>query len=181
MFALHSLCIYLSAGIIRNDTVIGDPLFTAPLLVGDDTPELQGLSLCFEIHGISNRHFNFISDTCTSVNALYSPMIDPSHGNIVSKVGIAAVDSNGRCVDVAVDLDGCAASLNGEAVQMMRSEAGVTIFRRRDRVRIGVPNCENLDLIMWVICQNISGQPMIKFVVSRGYNLRPMSHGLLGT
>lgn len=167
---------------MRNDTVIGDPLFAVPLLVGDDAPELNGLSLCYEIHGESNRYFNFISDTCTSVNALYSPMIGSSrHGNIVSKVGIVAVgSSNGSCVEVAVDLNGCSASLNGESVERTRSEAGVTVFRHRNRVRIGAPNCENADLIMWVVCQNISAQPMIKFMVSRGYNLKPTSHGLLG-
>lgn len=166
---------------MRNDTVIGDPLFTAPLLISDDTPELNGLSLCYEIHGKANRYFNLISDTCTSVNALYSPMIDPNHGNIVSKVGIVAVGSSSSgCVEVAVNLDGCSASLNGETVERARNEDGVTVFRHRKRVRIGVPNCENVDLIMWVICQNISAQPMIKFVVSRGYNLKPTSHGLLG-
>ena len=175
-------CLKGSAGVMRNGTVIGDPLFTVPLLlVGDDTPELSGLSLCYEIHGQPNRYFNFISDTCTSVNALYSPMINPSDGNIVSKVGIVAVNStSGRCVEVAVDLEGCSTSVNGETVEKSWNQGGITIFRHRNRVRIGVPNCDNVHLIMWVICQNISGQPMIKFIVSRDDNLKPTSHGLLG-
>jgi hypothetical protein len=170
-------------GIMKNDSVIGDPLFTVPLLTARETPQdLRSVSLCYEIHGVANAYFNLISDTCVSVNVLYSPMLNPSHGNIISKVGIlAATNDENSCSQIQVDLDGCRTFYNGEELTTMLSrDAGIVIVRHRNKVRIAVPNCENKDLTMWVICQNISGQPMIKYQVNRGFNLRPTSHGLLG-
>lgn len=70
---------------IKNDTVIGDPLFEAALWVGESTCEY---SLCYEIHGESGQHFNLVSDMCVSVNAHYTPMRNPSDGNIISAIGM---------------------------------------------------------------------------------------------
>ena len=52
-------------GLIRNDTVIGDPLYTVPVF------GTQERHLCYEIHGRPMRYFNLISDSCVSVNAHY--------------------------------------------------------------------------------------------------------------
>ena len=51
---------------------------------------------------------------------------------------------------------------------------------RCDQVRISVPNCEYLDLVMWVMYQERDDQRMLKFVITRGYNFAPTSHGLVG-
>ena len=141
--------------------------------------EGKKLFLCYEVRGQANQHFNLISDTCVSVNALYSPMMNPSKGNIISKIGVLAEDNNGTCQRIEADLEGCTALVNGEAVTMYNL-SGIHVNRRINRIRISVPNCETEDLVMWVICEVQQGQPMIKFVVARGFNLRPTSHGLVG-
>ena len=43
------------------------------------------------------------------------------------------------------------------------------------RVRILAPNCENVMLVMWVICESRNDQDMIKFAIARGVNLRASS------
>ena len=61
------------------------------------------------------------------------------------------------------------------------------------RVRVSVPNCAHLSLVMWIICQNdtLRGYDiddnlvharatMLKFVIARGFNLQERSHGLIG-
>lgn len=123
--------------------------------------------------------YNLVSDTCVSVNAFYSSMIDPSKGNIISKIGVLAEDSRGQCQQIEVDLEGCAALVNGDAVSVYNQD-GVHVMQRTNRVRIAVPNCENIDLVMWVICELQGRQAMIKFVIARGFDLRPTSHGLIG-
>lgn len=61
------------------------------------------------------------------------------------------------------------------------------------RVRVAVPNCAHISLVMWIICENstlqsydINDNPvtamvlMMKFVITRGLNLQERSHGLIG-
>ncbi|CAI8025016.1 hypothetical protein GBAR_LOCUS14484, partial [Geodia barretti] len=96
-------------GTLRNDSVIGDPLFTVPLNFPSMTPaELTTRDtshLCFEVHGARDRIFNLISDRCTSVNALFTAMPPPLSGNIINTVGITAVDYRGTCVEIEVSLE----------------------------------------------------------------------------
>ena len=147
------------------------------------TDQYGELSLCYEVHGRANSVFNLISDICVCVNAHYSPMIIPSDGNIINQIGVVAEDSTGQCQRIQVNLTECAASVNGVSVTSY-NQNGISVIRRSGfkfpRVRISVPNCENIDLVMWVVCEERSGQPMIKFVVARGHNLTPTSHGLIG-
>lgn len=145
-----------------------------------DTPHL-----CFEVHGEREAIFNLISDRCTSVNALFSAMDPPATGNIVSTIGIRAVDDRGSCVDIEI-------SLKTECVPFIRvseeevinasrySSHGVSVRKHRQGVRVAVPNCENTPLVLWVVCDEIRNQSMIRLVISRGVNLRPTSHGILG-
>ena len=62
-----------STGVIEeirvNDTIIGDPLYEVPVIIDEEN---NTVSLCYEVHGEPGEHFNLISDTCVSVNALYS-------------------------------------------------------------------------------------------------------------
>ena len=69
------------AGTIRNDTVIGDPVYS------EDGKEY---SLCYEVFGHVNSTFNLVSDTCVSVNARYSRMAVAEQGNIISSIGVRA-------------------------------------------------------------------------------------------
>ena len=159
-----------------NDTIIGDPLYEVPVIIDEEN---NTVSLCYEVHGEPGEHFNLISDTCVSVNALYSSMMDPSDGNVISKIGVLAEDSNGVCQEIEADVDGCTARVNG-TVETMYNQNGIRVIRRTNRIRISVPNCERTELVMWVTCEIQGEQSMIKFVVARGFNLRPTSHGLVG-
>ena len=171
--------------------MIGDPLFTVPLNTPSMTSAASSLShanqtlLCFEVHGARDAIFNLISDRCTTVNALYSAMVPPASGNIVSEVGIKAVDSRGDCLNIGVSLrTQCMPVITGSGTTTVLSRYnahGVSVRRHRKGVRVAVPNCENTRLVMWVLCDEVRGQRMVKFVVARGVNLRPTAHGILGT
>ena len=165
--------------------MIGDPLFTVPLFDrSGSTPGTVPPALCFEIHGAANRTFNLVSDMCTSVNAQYTPMNIPENGNIIDAIGIRAVDNLGRCLDVGVSLAGNCTPVVSEGNRTFSTSryrsGGISVSKYRDRVRVSVPNCENVQLVMWVECKEVRGQKMVKFIISRGVNLRPTSHGLLG-
>lgn len=168
---------------------------TVPILVSED--QLQSipadqLSLCYEVHGKSNEWFNLVSDECTSVNALYVGLSERL--NIIDDITVRTVDRQQRCVNISVSIDtGCSAIVNG--VQMTRySSAGVSIRAFPNRVRISVPNCNDLTLVMWVLCEEEDFQVFddtepissirrnaIKFVVMRGLNYgNRLAHGLLG-
>ena len=91
-----------------------------------------------------------------------------------------------------VDLDGCSTTLDGMTVNQSRYEAdGVRIKRYPRRVRVAVPNCAELSLIMWVTCETRTLQDpyrdfeivadMLRFDVLRGLNFgHSDSHGLIG-
>lgn len=194
---------------LANDTIIGDPLFSVPFLLPseDQPPEytaaayMAGLSqaatsspqLCFQIHGEPDTHFNLISDTCTSVNARYSRVgsSGPPGVHVLSWIGVSAVNLVGECVFVELGLDsGCVPVVRGgdnpgpDAVELgvggRYSQEGVSVMMRRTHVRISVPNCGQQRLIMYVTCETEGDQSRIRFDITRGINLSPTSHGLLG-
>ena len=193
---IHYLCVFADPDdtIFVNDTVIGDPLFTVPIYVPEDQLDAMNLSqlfLCYEIHGVSDQWFNLVTDECTSVNARYGMFNQDL--NVIDEIGVRAVDTADQCVNIRVDVGNCTADVNDAALDVMGrySMNGVSVRRYRNRVRISVPNCNDLTLVMWVFCETRTLQDpfdgsevtgdMIKFVVMRGLNTgnRP-SHGLLG-
>ena len=168
--------IIYNVGIVRNDTVSGDPLFTVPVLGG-------GL-LCYDIHGELNTYFNLVSDKCTSVTAEYEAMDVAENGNFISTIGIKAVGTGGRCHNIEVRSSGDNPVItlvdDTEISGGVYERNGVRVRVFTSRVRVSVPNCDLVDLIMWVTKENIDGQVMLRFQISRGYNLAPTSHGLIG-
>ena len=183
----------LDVGVLVNDTVIGDPLFIVPILVSDEDQLAIGsdrISLCYEIHGESSQWFNLVTDECTSVNAYYTNLTD--FLNVIERVAIRAADDNGNCREIEVDLDGCSTTLDGTALTTSRYEAGgIRIRQYPRRVRVAVPNCAELSLIMWITCETRTLQnpftgddivgDMIRFDVLRGLNFgHSDSHGLIG-
>lgn len=182
-----------------NDSVIGDPLMTVPIFLPNNSviPELGEndiLNLCYEVHGDIDANFNLISDGCVSVNAHYAQVRPTESLNIIDAVYVRAVDSEGTCRNITVNLEGCSATVDGSSVSRF-SMNDVAVRRYSNRVRIGVPNCQDLQLILWVMCERRTfwssnlgpeGQEvtfsadMIKFVIARGYNLQETSHGILG-
>ena len=156
-----------------NDTIIGDPQFTVSLPDGS-------ASMCYEIHGDAGKYFNLISDTCTSVNTRFSTMESNPKLNAMSVIGIYAATSatpNGNCAEIEINIDNCAASLDGELIELVAQVDDIRIrkFNNR-RWRVSVPNCERPSAVMWITCEN----NMLRFRIARGSNLAPTSHGLLG-
>ena len=166
---------------MRNDTVIGDPLYTVPLQISDEmvesNPEVANTSLCYEIHGRGGRIYNLVSDTCTSINAEY--MGTGNDTNIVSKVGYLAVDNDGDCQEITIDVMNCRGTVGSTEVTESTpyDTAGIRVRKGRNYFRIALPNCERQDLVSWVICEEGN---MLTFVITRGFNLQPTSHGLVG-
>ena len=164
--------------VLVNDTVVADPLFTAPVS--------GGAQLCFEIHGEPDAIFNLVSDKCTIVNAAYESMNIAENGNIIGAVGIRAADASGNCHNIEIRLSRQGASLpiqvllDGVEVSGVVRRDAVRVRRYQDRVRVSVPNCELIDLVMWVMYMELGGQDMLKYVIMRGSNLAPTSHGLIG-
>ena len=157
--------------------MIGDPLFTVPL------PGSLG-HLCYEIRGAADQFFNFISDECVSVNAHYtehSPLPGETRVlHVINQIAIRTVDNSNNCIDILVDRNGCAASVDSETLTGSYNTGGVSVSMVDNRVVVGVPNCGELELEMEIVCETTNGVEMLRFEVMRGLNLRSTSHGLLG-
>ena len=174
-----------------NDTVVlGDPRMTVPIRVRNLTSLgiEQRLSLCYQVHGIAGQYFNLISDDCVSVNGHHV-----SAGvlfNVIGSITVRAVDMTGQCRNISVSAKGCSASVDDININTIYRARGISVRRYPNRVRIAVPNCANVDLVMWVICQNETffgsndaesfTVQAIKFVITRGFNLQERSHGIIG-
>ena len=115
-------------------------------------------------------------------------MDNPEDGNIIRAVGVRARGlSANSCHNIRVDLEGCSATVetpSGDSQSLASMERfeqdGISVRKYPRRVRISAPNCENVMLVMWVVCETRNDQDMIRFVIARGVNLRASSHGLLG-
>ena len=162
-----------STGTIVNDSIIGDPLFTVTL------PQ-EDAFMCYEVHGEANRYFNLISDTCISVNAQYSGLVDQPRINMIGEIGIYAKESgsSGGCVEIRIRYSGCSGSVNGDAVTTTYQSKGISVRAYPKRWRVSVPNCGSTQVVMWVFCKD--PPEMLRFHIARGNNLSPTSHGLLG-
>ena len=199
------LCpIFLDIGITVNDTVVRGTLYIVPILVSQDdldvvnaftTFEVEDLRLCYEIHGRGDTWFNLVSDECISVNARYTTFLESGFLNVVDEIAIRAVDDSSRCREIQISLEGeCAVTLDGMPLEGTRyTQGGIYIRKYNDRVRVSVPNCDELTLVMYILCENrtlvdydngverVTSGEMIRFDVMRGLNFGHMSaHGLIG-
>ena len=152
--------------------MIGDPLFTVALPQGDEF-------MCYEVHGEAGKFFNLVSDTCTSVNALFTELPSNTALNRMSQIGIIAKDAEDACVQIKIDIDGCTASFGDDILNSTYNRNDISVSRRRNRWRVSVPNCDQpTRSVMYIYCD--SGTDMLRFHIARGDNLAPTSHGLLG-
>ena len=170
-----------------DDTVTGDPFFIVPLSLAPNSHnfEQSKVALCYEIHGKSGSTFNLVSDNCTSVNALYTISSVNPELNFISEIGVRAVDLLGNCINIHVGVDrNCTPEIrrgNDDVTVLPRYESGGVIVRHSSSsTRISVPNCAHSQLVMWVKCRVVNNQPQLRFDITRGFNLSPTSHGLLG-
>ena len=142
--------------VLVNDAVIGEALYTVPILVSDEQLQnlnVDKLSLCYEVHGDSGQWFNLVTDECASVNTHYVALSERL--NVMNSIGVRAVDNDNQCVNIGVDVNKCTATVNGANLTSMGrySAAGVNVRLYKNRVCISVPNCAELALVMWVICE----------------------------
>jgi hypothetical protein len=189
----HYFLSLLSVLLLVNDTVVADPLFTVPILVSPadlQTIKAPKLSLCYEVHGMANEWFNFITDTCTNVNAHYTGVMDANGVvvpglNVVDRIGVIAVNNDKECVEIEVNVRACTAIVEGVPINSQFRAKGISVRKSLNRVRVAVPNCAEQTLVMWVICEKrmLEGIDVdaIKFIVKRGLNFGHInSHGLIG-
>lgn len=173
MWALIVVVYYFAGDeIIVNDTIIGDPLFTVTL------PDISEY-MCYEVRGEAGAHLNLISDTCTSVNALYGPVPDNPTLNRMSEIGIRAgktSESGSDCDLIKISIDTCSATINNDNIILMADSGDISIRRFGNRWRVAVPNCQRLGVVMWITCAG----SMLRFDIARGSGLASSSHGLLG-
>ena len=189
------MCIILFniGSLFVNDTLIGDPLMTVPILQDKASSGNDHTSLCYELHGEADKFFSLISDGCTAVNAHYVKADINTTGfelNVVDTIGVRAVGNDGMCRNIRVGLDGCQARVNGIDIVGSYQMGGISVREYNSRVRISVPNCADSSLVMWVFCMAATTRddvtleifrfPMIRFVVARGLNLNEQSHGIIG-
>ena len=128
---------------------------------------------------------------CTNVNAFYNDAIAVDgygsfEANFIQMIGVRAVGSSGVCQNIRVfeDENGVCSAMRMGAPDVFplgtSEDDGIIVRRVRNRVRISVPNCEHISLVMWITCEARSGVRSLRFDISRGLNLRPTSHGLIG-
>lgn len=156
-------------------------------VLGEITPRNK-INLCYEIHGRANENFNLVSDECVSVNAHYAKGF--GRQNIINTIGVRARTLGEICFNIRVEVMGCRVAVSNSSNELLRNldthiyeVDDISIRQYSDRVRITVPNCDQLALIMWVVCEQGDGiniPDMIRFKITRGLNLKPTSHGLLG-
>ena len=175
----------VEAGAALNDTVVGDPVFTIPILHPNpgEFPEFGGstVSLCFEFAGSGSDYYNLVSDKCTSVNARYVVVETDTVFHVIAEIGIKSEGSNFTCHKVHVTLEGCQVLVDGQPLNGTYRREGVVVRAGRHRVRVEVPNCvQGRQLVMWISCTNQQGVDMLHFQVTRGSELAPTSHGLIG-
>ena len=191
-----------------NDTVTGDPLMTVPLYIEDKSAlnmtTDDTVNLCFELHSTQDAFFNLVSDGCVSVNAHYNRVLpdDPMEDiNIIDGIYVRASDDAEVCRNIEVSLDEstgrCRALVDDASINSMYQRQGISVRVYSNRVRVMVPNCDDLDLVMWIFCHQNTfwstyrtvqdtdmevtfNAPMIRFVTARGFNLQESSHGILG-
>lgn len=189
---------FSSCVVLANDTVFGEPLYGVPLNLDEEELEIlprearsRTPHLCFEIQGQVNTHFNILSDICTSANALYTALESSPRLNAVTRIGVTAINSNDECIfiDTGIQNDCVPAVTSANRTLSLEdgiryNSNGVSVSKRRNNVRISVPNCASTRLVMYLTCIEREGGSgsfsMIRFDVTRGVNLSPTSHGILG-
>ena len=163
----------------------GDPMFTVPLNI--DRKMLSKFSqkdkqwdLCYEVHGREEKIYNLVSDQCVFVNTHLKIASNPKVGNIMARIGIMAMDRDGKCHRILADLDGKKLTVNGVDVGGRWMRGGIIVRKFGDKVDVAVPNCKGRRMVFSIIFHNMNGADMIKFIIADGRGLSPSSHGLIG-
>ena len=159
-----TLCIYY---ILFNTVLycftVSLPKIAVIELFGQENTEL---AICYKVHGAENKIYNLVSDMCVSVNAHLTLASNPKVGNIMSRIGVMAMDNEGKCNQIEADLYHRTLVHNGQAVEGRKQHKGILLTKMRDRARISVPNCKGQSVVFWVIYHYHNGADMIVDCVS---------------
>ena len=176
----HYLLSYSLGALQTNDSIIADPQFSVS--TSDNISE----ALCYEVHGAVGKYFNLISDTCISVNALFTSMPSQGSGNRMSTIGVHAVQTeepvilggNGgsKCVDIRIELQNCAAFVNGEPLPDEGAFGQVQFQKNYHQWILKMYNCDKEKVEMIITCQT----DMLRLDVMRNTRVNATAHGLMG-
>lgn len=119
-----------------------------------------------------------VSTHCTSVNALYSSL--DGQRNVISTLGLLAVDNSGVCVRVEVGAGDCVPTVGGARLSSQYNQNGVSVTWSKGLVNIGVPDCSHGNMVVSVSCNVIGSRAILGINVMRQLDHHPGSHGLLG-
>jgi len=191
MFSTHTLCHFTTFGVTTffaifvgtHDTTTVKKMFAIPLNINQQLQsELANAALCYSVNGCPYKYFNLLSDKCVSVNAYYSLAHQVKFFNVISKIGITAVDEDGNCQNIKIDHKGCVATVGTTPViaGSLYNMAGITVRQLKNGYWIVVPNCESVGVVMWVSCKTMSEANMLEFNIAQRNGLIPTSHGLVG-
>ena len=173
---------------IFTDTVINrnDPLYEVPVIHTSLGMNATATSLCFQVHGESEKYYNLISGDCIQVNVLYEAMKNPEDGNFHKEIGILTRNYQNNCTEIKLRSNRCILKTDGTALNFNESyeENGIKIEKVGKRsFEITVPNCKATqgdDLQFRIRCHKSKGQKVIRFSVRRGSGIKPGAHGLVG-
>ena len=135
-------------------------------------------ALCYEVLGKPDSVFNIVSTHCTSVNALYSSL--DAQRNVITMLGLLAVDNGGVCVRVEVGADDCLPKVGGVRQSSQYNKNGVSVTWSKGLVNIVVPDCSRGDIVVSASCNTVGSQAILGITLVRQLNYHPGSHGLLG-
>lgn len=167
-----------------TDTVADAPLMSVSLLV--DPFELgftdyrHLISLCYEVRGTPRQTFNLISTKCTSVNARYVSLNNDKYETIINRVGIRAVNGDGRCQNIQVNKD-CSVRFNGQVLSSNITEKNISIELFANSVLVSVPDCGK-EIAFYFFCHRISDDNtrVMNMTITRNYIDQEITHGLIG-
>lgn len=186
---------------IDDSNVLADPMFTVPLF----TPSLSpSPSLCYEIYGEDDKHFNLLSDQCISVNAHYkrfanegdTPLTHSRPFHVIDEIGVRISGGDRGCFDVLIQLHErqCIVAINGKAMQGGYYRQGsLHIVASPNHVSLSVPNCGYGHIVLKVQSKLMSSlrskrtksgvilrEAFLEFGIESGAGITPSVHGLIG-
>ena len=168
------------------DNVINrnDPLYEVPVIHTSQGMNATATSLCFQVHGESEKYYSLISDECIQANVQYEAMKNPQDGNFLKEIGILARNDHNNCTEIQLRSNRCIPKIDGIAFNESYDENGIKVEKTGKRsFEITVPNCKATqadDLQFRIRCQKSKGQKVIRFSVRRGSGIKPGAHGLIG-
>ena len=80
--------------------------------------------MCYEVQSEAEKYFNLISDTCISVNALFSALPTKNQTNTLKETGVCARDTFNTCVLTEINYGG---TIDGSVIQSTYIHNGLCI------------------------------------------------------